>query len=94
MSNSVLKVTFGFSLIIAAIAIFLFYITLPAEPTFIPIVISLGCALIVSALSIIFYQRNAKKDGDTVNTLPVIIIYFSIVTIAVLIRIIILLGAK
>ena len=91
MNNNVLKISFGFSLIIAIIAIFLFYITWPTEITFIPIIISLVCAIIVSTLSIIFYGKNAKKDGEKVYVWPVMVIYFSVIGTAILVRTIIIL---
>lgn len=90
MSERALKVIFSFSVVIQIIAIFLFYITLPSEPGFVPIVLSFAIGMIVTIFSSLSIKKVRGQENKNTNLMLVFIIYFSVVTISILIRVLII----
>lgn len=89
MNRSSLKVVFSFSIIIQLIAIFLYYVTMPYEASFFPIVVSFCCGMIVTICSVFSYRKKAIEDGFSINAPLVLGIYGSTAFVLILIRTII-----
>lgn len=93
MSERALKIIFSFSIVIQIIAIFLFYITLPNEPGFIPIVLSFVIGMAVTISSALSIRNVRRQENKNTNILLVFIIYFSVVFVSILIRTLIIIFA-
>ena len=90
MSKNALKIVMAFSIVIQLIAIFLFYITLPNETTFISVVISYVCGVVVFVLSLFSYKKRIEEEGSIPDLKLVIILYSASNFILISIRIIII----
>lgn len=92
MSERALRIIFSFSIVIQIIAIFLFYITTPSEPGFIPTILSLAIGMVVTIFSTLSIRKVRLQENKNTNLALVFIIYFSVAFISILIRTLILIS--
>lgn len=90
MNKNTVRIIFSFSIVILIIGVFLFYVTLPSDDTFIVVIISMAFGLLTSVLSLLSYIKRALEEGSDANVTLTFIVYLSIFFIAILIRTIIL----
>lgn len=90
MNKNTVRIIFSFSIVILIISVFLFYVTLPSDDTFIVVIISMAFGLLTSVLSLLSYRKRAIEEGSDANVTLTFIVYLSIFFIAILIRTIVL----